>query len=248
VDQNKSKITIISKDIIKLSFAIKRWDYFNTMEMKLLVVVKETLPVDERDEVRTALIASVDTPLMWSINHCYVPSQAVETCIIFFTGLTYVDLGLLWAKGLLEPIEAMLPPQLSATAIAAFHRPPAVIYYQSPQTYSFLPVIDPLPIGVIQLGGSGWSPRKPWFRASYVNLRLADFSIKTSITRPDLLIDVQPPTTFIDSPGNMRLMITEDCSVIVPLIPWSRIFLSRAWDTYPQYRWGQEGQRYFEWP
>jgi hypothetical protein len=43
--------------------------------------------------------------------------------------------------------------------------------------------------------------------------------IDASITRADLTIDTWPPTRFDDRIDEMRLVIAEDCSVIVPTIP-----------------------------
>jgi hypothetical protein len=77
VTQNEGKITVISKDLARLNYALERWYYFNTIEMKLLVVVKETLPVGEvRDAGRRAMIKAIDTSYMWGVNAYHVPLLA----------------------------------------------------------------------------------------------------------------------------------------------------------------------------
>lgn len=101
------QIVIISKDLNRLNRAIESWDYFNTKEMKLLVVIKENLPDSERDEAMAALLTSIDSPYMYGINKDQVQLQVtlVQTCIIYRQSNSYicdVDLCISWAKSLLE--------------------------------------------------------------------------------------------------------------------------------------------------
>jgi hypothetical protein len=70
-------------DLARFSYALERWNYFDTKRMKLLVLVKETLHVGERDEARKALIASVDTSYMWTSNVCELWRDAkVQMCAV----------------------------------------------------------------------------------------------------------------------------------------------------------------------
>lgn len=69
------QIFVVSKDLNRLYCAIEEWDYFDAKGIKLLVVVKENLPDSERDEAMMALLTSIDTPYMYSIDNCQVQLQ-----------------------------------------------------------------------------------------------------------------------------------------------------------------------------
>jgi hypothetical protein len=224
VEKNGREIVVISKDLVRLNCAIKRWDYFDITKMRLLVMVKETLPVGERDIARRALIASVDTPYMWSINTYQVRANRhrdIQTCVIFcneerYHHNMYADLSFSWGRSLLEEIPAREP-----IIVDREH------YNQNPDgTISRYPDIGFVP-------GTIWERdrphlRAPWFRASYINLRLPNFGIKQSSTRTDYTIATHEEFEFR---GYMRLAV-KDGSVVVPTIPARVIQTHGAWENY----------------
>lgn len=133
-----------------------------------------------------------------------VPFPCIQTCILSLRQRIYVDLESEWAQGLLEPLAARWP--------VSEH------YYLNSQG-----TLAPLtPVGILP-DGLRWSnsliPIDPWFRAWYVNLRLPEFLINMSITRPDICIDTSAPAMF-NANYNMRLGLAGDGSPIVPSVPW----------------------------
>jgi hypothetical protein len=226
VEKNRREIVVISKDLVRLNDAIKTWEYFDTTEMKLLVMVKETLPDGERKEARRALITSIDTPLMWNINTYQVSfsrhqGQVIQTCVIFYNEhiyrhTIYADLSFSWGRSLLEEI-----PRREPIIVDREH------YHQNPDgSISRYPEIGWVP-------GTRWEHdqphwRAPWFRASYINLRLPNFRIEQSSTRTDWTIATDPGYEFR---GYMRLAV-KDGSVLVPTIPERVIRTPGAWEYY----------------
>jgi hypothetical protein len=74
VEQIGNKIIDIGKDLIRLNRAIKTWDYkFKTLELRLLVVVKETLFIGNRGEAVIASINNIEAryALLASIHTSY---------------------------------------------------------------------------------------------------------------------------------------------------------------------------------
>jgi hypothetical protein len=231
VEQNGSNVTVIGKDLVRLNYALERWNYFNTDEMKLLLVVKSLPAGIARDEGREALILSTDATYVWNYDTHEIPHFDFDTqiCVLFLSQNIYVDLAFTWSRDLLEQIRAI--PPLHHQGIA---------YYQNvdQRTISPLPDIDPLPAGLRILGLDRDPVSDPWFRAWQVNLRLPNFMINATITRADLTIYLAPNFNYRES--GIRLAIADDGSVVIPTIPEHILFIrsrNPQWSALPGLGW-----------
>lgn len=132
------------------------------------------------------LTALINTPYMWTTN-AYQASvsrhqgESILTCVVFYNERIYrisiyADLSFRWARSLLEEI-----PSKEPIIVDREH------YYQNPDgSISRCPEIGWVP-------GMRWKyhqphPRAPWFRTSYINLRLPNFRIEQSSTRNDSIM------------------------------------------------------------
>ena len=233
VEKNGREIVLVSKDLVRLSCAIKRWDYFDTTKIKLLVMVKETLADCQRHEARDALIASVDMPYMWAVNTYQVrvnryPERDIQMCVTFYNDggyypITYADLSFSWATSLLEEIPSREPIVMDGRH-----------YNQNPDgsisRYREVGYVS----GTIYhdhrlLENERPHPRSPWFSTTYINLRLPNFRIEQSSTRTDLYIDTDPHQ--YEFRGYVRLAV-KNGSVLIPTIPARVINTPGAWENY----------------
>jgi hypothetical protein len=225
VEQNESRITIIGKDLIRLKNAIARWDYFDATEIKLLVVVQETLPRDGRREARSALLTSIDTSYMAGINQRQIYHfHIVQTIIIFYEGGEFhnnwcIDSAFRSSKSLLEPIDPIAP----------VYREGARWYPNTDGTFSPLRHVawNDTPLGVADR--AVFPLNDPWYKAWYARLSLPGFIIESTVTHADYTIYAYPRFYYFPA-GNMRITLLEDCSIIVPTI--SPFYLSQ----YPETR------------
>jgi len=226
VEKNRREIIVVSKDLARFDCAIKECTYFDTANMKLLVMVKETLPVDRRDEARRALLTSIRTPYMWGINTYQVRvnryrGRDIQTCVIFYNGVgvapnIYADLSFSWGRSLLEEIPAREP-----IIVDGDH------YYQSSDgTITPHPTVGIVPGTLYERDHPPLQP--PWFRVSYADLRyLWDLTIKQTCTRTDYTIATHGEYEFR---GYMRIAATVGF-VVVPTIRAS-VARTPAWENY----------------
>jgi hypothetical protein len=231
-------VLIIGKDLVKLNSAIERRDYFDTTKMKLLVMEKERNHLPRRDEARRALLASIETPYMWSVNMHQVRisrycGRDIQICVIFFNNdlvpnadmfthtAMYADLSFSWGRSLLEEIPARQPIIENGE-----HR-----HLNSDGTTS--PYYPYWELGIVL--GTVYYERDytpilgPWFWTSYCNLRRMDsyhFRITLSSTRTDLTIATHGRFGF---QGYMRLAVNNGY-LVVPTIPAQ--VLRGGWENY----------------
>jgi hypothetical protein len=154
VEYNGSNMTIIRKDLVRLNYALERWLFFDTNEIKLLLLVKRLPPSILQDTRRKVLMASTDVSFIVNNQETHeILHGNVQLCVLFLSQDFYVDLAFMWSAALLEPIRAVLP--------IYYH---GIAYYQNAdQTISPLPDIGPLPIGLRTLGLDRDPVSDPWF-------------------------------------------------------------------------------------
>lgn len=204
--EKNPNITVIGKDLARLSYSIERWYFFDPSRLRLLVIVDQSLVTDEHDETTNAILRATDTCVWLQYQQkMHAPFACVQTCIVSLKRGIYVDLEEEWIRDLLEPVVARWP--------VTEH------YYLTLQgTLAPLTPVSILPDGL--RWSNDLAPIDPWFRAWYVNLRLPELFINMSITRPDICIDTAAPAIF-DANYNMRLALTGEGSPIVPSVPYA---------------------------
>ena len=104
VERNPSTILVFSKDVLRLKSTLKRWDYFDITQIKLLVIVDESLvhePWTVTWERRREVLRSVSTPFVWDVD-LSILSGLVNTSVVFFRKRVSFELDDLWLKNLLS--------------------------------------------------------------------------------------------------------------------------------------------------
>jgi hypothetical protein len=98
----KNAIYCLGSDLFLLKTAIQRWNYIEANKIKLLVIVKETAPLDEVHILQNSLLESLDTPYMWGTNQVNLRTQdrPVQTCIIFFSNSIWLQIDAGWSADL----------------------------------------------------------------------------------------------------------------------------------------------------
>ena len=215
-DPNR-RIKVIGKDLIRLISAIDEWDYFDTSEIKLLLIIQEEpfASIQEDDAARllvdtawkALLLGSIDMSYMWSSHEFAVPERDVQVCVCFMTSpsLAYVDLYFLWAQALLEPMEAMQPLNMNEP----------FLYPNLDGSFTPLREIE-LPGGAMRSEDSIYCPGDRWFKAWYTD-SLSNSSISQAITRPDIQSQSRWPTEF-PGEGIVRLLVQQEGPLLLPAL------------------------------
>jgi hypothetical protein len=99
---DKNAIYCLGKGLHLLKTAIQRWECIEASKIKLLVLVKNTAPLNEASVLQNTLFESLDTPYMWHTNPSNLSEQdqPVQTCIIFSANTISLHIDSNWSTEL----------------------------------------------------------------------------------------------------------------------------------------------------
>lgn len=103
--RSPSAVIVLGKDIIRLRSALRRWDYFDVAQLKLLLIVDENPGHEEWMVVwerRRDLLGSLSTTFVWDLDLSRLSGQqGVKTSVVFFSRYRGVSFDNAWSKALL---------------------------------------------------------------------------------------------------------------------------------------------------
>lgn len=202
-DQNRH-IKVIGKDLNRLTSAIRRWDYFDPTAIKLLVFVR--VEPDDLIHRGDSLIQSIDVSYICGTDQCYVPEQDVQVCVCVMSNpsLAYIDLYFLWARALLETIEAVQPLNMVDPFL-----------YPNPDGKTFAPLEHiELPAGAMRSKDPIYAPGDTWFKTWHADL-FSNYSVCQAVTRPEIQIDHGVAPSF-PMGGILRLLVQTNGHLLIP--------------------------------